>query len=142
MQLSPPVSAFLDVLDRMSHQSCVRRDDLGALLEAAFQGGKEKDLSALAFTGKFCVRTLAIMKRIGAGGEPYERLAGEFGRGIDSARQLLGVLLAAMPEETRTALGGRYLPLHAGGLDELLALLADLSWIKNWEIDNPGKKPW
>ncbi len=142
MQLSPPVFAFLGVLDRMSHEAIKRRNDLGVLLEAAYRSGRRKDLTALAFTGKFCVRSLAIMRRIGVGGDGYERLAAEFGRNADGARQLLALLLEAAPEESRAALAGRYLSLDAAGLDELLTLLADLSWVKNWQIDNPGKSPW
>jgi hypothetical protein len=142
VQISPPVSAFLGILDQMSRATIGRRDDLGALLEAAYRGGREQDLDALAFTGKFCVRAFGIMKRIGPGGEGYDRLAAEFSGSIDNARRLLVSLLAAAPEETRMAFTGRYLSMAADGIGNLMALLSDLSWVKNWQIDNPGKSPW
>jgi hypothetical protein len=142
MQLSPPVSVFLGVLDQLSRAAIGRRDDLGAVLEAAYRGGREQDLDALAFAGKFCVRTLRIMERIGPGGEGYDRLAAEFSSNIENARRLLALLLAAAPEETRTAFTGRYLSMATDGIGNLMALLSDLSWVKNWQIDNPGKTPW
>jgi hypothetical protein len=142
MQISPPVSAFLVVLDQTSHATIGRRDDLGAVLEAAYRGGKEADLDALAFTGKFCVRTFGIMKRIGPAGEGYERLAGEFSSNTEIARRLLVSLLEAVPEETRTALADRYLSMATDGIGNLMELLSDLGRVKNWQIDNPGKSPW
>ncbi len=142
MQISPPVSGFLDVLDTVSNATLGRRDDLGAVLEAAFRGGRGEELNELAFVGKFCARVFGIMKRIGPRGEGYDRLTAEFSSNSDRARRLVGSILAGAPEETRSALSERYLPLTADGMQNLMALLSDLSWVKNWQIDNPGKSPW
>jgi len=142
MQLSPPVEVFLGVLDRLSEVRLARRADLGAVLEAAYRGAREEELYALAFTGKFCVRTFAIMKRIGPAGEGYDRLAAEFRNNAEKARRLLGSLLEAGTEEGRAALTDRYLSMATDGLGNLLELLSDLSRVKNWQIDNPEKTPW
>ncbi len=142
MQISPPVADFLGVLDSTSHASLGRRDDLGAVLEAAFRGGRERELDELAFVGKFCVRVFGIMRRIGPRGEGYDRLAAEFSSNSGRARELLSSILAGAPEEQHAALSGRYLSMTAEGMEELMALLSDLSWVKNWQIDNPGKSPW
>jgi hypothetical protein len=142
MQLSPPVSAFLDLLDAMSEAPLVRRTDLGAVLEAAYRGGRQEDLYALAFTAKFCVRTFGIMKRIGPTGEGFDRLATEFKGNTEEARRLLTLLLASAQEESKSALADRYLSMATDGLGNLLELLSDLSRVKNWQIDNPEKTPW
>jgi hypothetical protein len=142
MQLSPPVAAFLGLLDRMSPAALVRREDLGIVLEAAYSGGKNQDLDALAFLSKFCLGTFRIIQRIGPGGEGYDRLAAEFGGNVDRARDLLASLLEAAPEEARYALTARYLSMATGSMENLMALLSDLSRVKNWQIDNPGKTPW
>ncbi len=142
MQISSPVSGFLAVLDQVSHATLGRRGDLGAVLEAAFRERRERELDELAFLGKFCARVFGIMKRIGPQGEGYDRLAGELSRNSDRARELFAVIFSGAPEETRSALSGRYLSMTADGMQNLMALLSDLSWVKNWQIDNPGKSPW
>ncbi len=142
MQISPPVSDFLGVLERVSRAALARRDDLAAVLEAAFRAGRKGDLEELAFLGKFCVRAFGIMERIGPQGDGYSRLAAELEASIGRARALCGSILAAAPEEARRALSERYLSMTAEGMGNLMALLSDLSWVKNWQIDNPGKSPW
>ena len=142
MQISPPVSDFLGVLERVSNEALVRRDDLAVVLEAAFRGGRKGDLEELAFLGKFCVRAFGIMKRVGPQGDGYGRLAEELQVSTGRARALFGLILAGAPEETRSALSERYLSMTAEGMGNLMALLSDLSWVKNWQIDNPGKSPW
>ncbi len=142
MQISPPVSGFLGVLEQVSRATLARREDLGAVLEAAFQGGRKRELEELAFTGKFCARVFGIMKRIGPGGEGYDRLAAELSSNTDRARRLVASILAGAPEETRAALSGRYLSMTSDGMENLMALLSDLGWVKNWQNDNPGKSPW
>ncbi len=112
------------------------------MLEAAFRGGRWGDLGELAFLGKFCVRAFGIMKRIGPQGDGYGRLAAELEANAGRARVLFSTILAAAPEETRVALSERYLSPTVEGMGDLMALLADLSWVKNWQIDNPGKTPW
>lgn len=142
MQISSPVSDFLGVLERVSNATLVRRDDLAAVLEAAFRSGRKGDLEELAFLGKFCVRAFGIMKRVGPQGDGYSRLAAELEVNTGRARALFGLILAGAPEETRSGLSKRYLSMTVEGVENLMALLSDLSWVKNWQIDNPGKSPW
>jgi hypothetical protein len=142
MQLSPPVSRFLDVLDHLSHAAIRHRDDLGMVLEGAFRGGKERELDELVFLGKFCARAFGIMSRVGPQGEGYDRLAAELRNNAEKARELLPALTDILPRETQTQLASRYLIMTTDGLENLITLLADLSWVKNWQIDNRGKSPW
>jgi hypothetical protein len=142
MQLSPPVARFLDALDQISHGAIGHPDDLGMVLEGSFRGGKPQELDELVFLGKFCARAFGIMRRIGPGGEGYDRLATELRGNAEKARQLLLLLTGSLPQETRILLASRYLALTAEGFENLMTLLSDLSWVKNWQIDNRGKSPW
>jgi hypothetical protein len=142
MQLSPPVSHFLRVLDQMSHTAIRHRDDLGMVLEGAFRGGKRRELDELAFLGKFCTRAFGIMRRIGPRGEGYDRLAAELRSNTEKAKQLFTSLTGSLPRETQTLLASRYLAMTTEGFENLMTLLSDLSWVKNWQIDNREQSPW
>lgn len=142
MSPSPPVAKHLAALDQLSQHRMLRRDDLAVLLEVAYCTGREGDLEQISFLGKFCVRAYGIMKRIGNEGEGYDRLSAEFSANIGKARAVLETLIHFVPEANRDALTDRYLTVTPAALDNLLALLHDVSWHKNWRIDHPGESPW
>jgi hypothetical protein len=135
MDLSQSTASLLDALDALSSHRLVRREDLGVLLELGGIAGQEDNLEKLSFLAKFLHRTSGIMKRIGPHGEGYETLAREFTGSLEKAVKYLQALLAVAPEQIRVRFTTAYLPVSAQGLDNLLALLHDLSWYKNWRID-------
>lgn len=142
MNLSPPVTAFLEALDRFAPHPLQRRDDFALLCEAAYLGGEERHLDELAFLGKFVLRTFAIMRRIGSGGEGYDRLAAESETVMGKIREHWTALMEHVSPEERKRLEDRYLGLTPRAFQELLALLQDAGWYKNWSIDHPGQLPW
>jgi hypothetical protein len=142
MQLSPPVSALLNTLERHSGRPFGRREDTGAILELAYRHGRERDLDRLSFLAKFLVRCMGIMKRIGRDGDGYDRLAAEFGASIEQTRTLLASLLLGAPPEVRNRLHNEYLAMTPGAMENMLAFLQDLSSFKNWRIDHPGTPAW
>lgn len=142
MALSPPVTAFLEALDRFAPHPLKRPDDFALLCEGAYLGGKERHLEELAFLGKFVLRTLGIMKRIGSGGEGYDRLAAESEAVLEKIREHWAALAEEISPEERKLLHTRYLALTPDAFQELLALLEDAGWYKNWSIDHPGQLPW
>jgi len=82
------------------------------------------------------------MQRIGHSGEGYDKLAREFGSAIAEITALVQRLTDHAPEEDKRRFASSYLQLSVHALDELLSLLSDLSWYKNWKIDHPDQKPW
>jgi hypothetical protein len=142
MRISPPVALYLDSLERAGARPLERRDDFALLCEAAYLGGKERNLDEIAFLGKFTVRSLGIMGRIGADGAGYDRFAAESATALETIRRECGVLLADLPGAERERMEERYLALRPGALQELLLLLQDAGRHKNWLIDHPGQLPW
>jgi hypothetical protein len=142
MTISPPVALYLDGLEQAGARPLERRDDFALLCEAAYLGGKERNLDEIAFLGKFTVRSLGIMGRIGAEGAGYDRFAAETASALEVIRRECGVLLEGLPGAERGRLSERYLALSPGALQELLLLLQDAGRHKNWLIDHPGQLPW
>lgn len=108
---------------------------LQVLFDTTGKTGQERTLEALAFDAKFCHKTHGIMKRIGPEGEGYDVLAREFGDAIQRCRNYLREILALLSDTDRQQIEEVFLALTPEGMENLLALLHDLSWYKNYQID-------
>jgi hypothetical protein len=142
MQLSQPVADHLAALEALSEKKISRGEDVAFLMQIAYSTGREKELEELSFQAKFCVRTAGIMKRIGRNDDGYNRLAAELSASLEKVQSLLGLFLAAVPDDAAENFSRRYLALTPSALENLMVLLYDLSWHKNWHIDHPGESPW
>ncbi|MCX6138212.1 MAG: hypothetical protein NTV54_12030 [Ignavibacteriales bacterium] len=110
-------------------------EDLACLLRNCSGGSEWQSLLTLSFHAKFIVRTSGVMARVGSQADGYEKLSVEFVENLGKARALLGELLENMPGE-KASWTIRFLQLTPEALQNLMGLLYDISWIKNWEIDH------
>jgi hypothetical protein len=127
---------LLDTLDALSQRRLNHREDLGILLDLGALPNRSATLDDLAFRAKFLTRTFGIMQRIGREGNGYDRLESEFAVNMDAARGHLRSLLAGAPDNVRDHFSSTYLAFNTGGLSNLMALLGDLAWYKNWLLDS------
>jgi len=142
MQPTSESESLLAILERHAGKPFARRDDMKIILDAAVAWNRAEDLDRLSFLAKFLVRTHGIMKRIGRDGQGYDRLAAEFGENMESARALLLDFVRHAPEPARRVMETRYLAMTPAALEEVLVLMQDLSWFKNWRIDRPNDPAW
>jgi hypothetical protein len=138
MQLSPSTAELLTTLKTFSGNRLTRQDDLGTLIELAVLTQQEKVLDDLSFLAKFLSNVYGIMKRIGPGAEGYDKLAVQFNENFTKATALVRSLIEKSPEDVSHRFSCTYFDLSQDALSNFLALLYDLSWYKNWRIDNPG----
>jgi hypothetical protein len=131
---------LLAELDHLSGGRLMRRGDLGMLFDLGLRPGRRPLLDDLAFSAKFLTRARSMMERAGPAGQGYDQIAGEFSRHVQKAIALIRTLLEDAPEETAQGFVSRYLAATPEGLENLLALSADLGWYKNWLIDHGGKR--
>lgn len=136
MQLSTQTAALLNELDALSRHKLTHRDDLGLLLELAAHHRDSELLDSLSFLAKFVFRTYGILQRIGKDTEGYSNLEREFRENLEKGKSLLRSLLRAAPSDVRGHFETTYLRMQPRALEKLLALYYDLSWYKNWLIDN------
>lgn len=136
MTLTPSTTTLLDTLDALSQRRLSHREDLGVLLDLGALPDRSATLDDLAFRAKFLTRTFGIMQRIGREGNGYDRLETEFAVSMDAARGHLRSLLSGAPDNIRDRFSSSYLALTPGGLSNLMALLGDLAWYKNWLLDS------
>ena len=136
MTPSSSTLSLLAALDTASRGQLKRRDDLGIVLDLGASPGRSAALADLAFRSKFLTRTFRIMQRIGREGNGYDRLESEFAVNLDAARGHLRSLLSGAPDTIRDHVSSTYLAFNTGGLSNLMALLGDLAWYKNWLLDS------
>ena len=136
MHLRPETSLLLAELQSFSGGRLTRVNDLGTLLELGQDGEPSRIRGELVFLAKFISRIHGIMQRIGPGGNGYDKLLGEFNEKLESCGVLLRDLLAGAPADDRAHFVSTYLAATPESLGNYLALLYDLSWYKNWELDH------
>ena len=137
MTLSTTTTALLVTLDSASRGQLKRRGDLGILLDLGADPARAVALDDLAFRAKFLTRTFGIMQRIGREGNGYDRLESEFAVSMDVARRPRAYAPRRRPGRCPRPHDRRaYLAMTPDGLGNLLALLGDLMWYKNWLLDS------
>jgi hypothetical protein len=110
-------------------------DEVGELLDGAVLGVRLPVFEDLIFQAKFVTKTLGVMKRIGADGEGYEKLATEFGSSLEKISTLLRELSKAYPSEDEEQFRATFLAFDQESLAKLLDLMGDLALVKNWTVD-------
>ena len=140
MPFDPSTSALLDTLDSFSGGKLTRRNDLGTLLHLAELHHQRELLQNLSFLAKFVSKTYGIMERIGSDGQGYDALATEFTSNLEKARSQAQRLIGFGSSDLRKKFDTTYFAMTPEALNNFLALLYDLSWYKNWQIDHPGEK--
>ena len=137
--ISQRTKDLLNTLVSFSNGSLTCTNDLATIIELSLLRKAGQELADLSFLAKFLHRTHGIMKRIGKDGEGYDRLAEEFGRNLRKVVDLLHTIVSAAPADVKEGFEKEYLAMTQQSLHRLLALMYDLSWYKNWLIDNENR---
>jgi len=135
MTLSQTTKALLSNIDAASGHRLQRSIDLGALLELAHQHALQNMLDDLAFCAKFLSKSFDLMKRIGKDGEGYDKLETEFTAQLKKSHTLLTCLLEKADSMTKSHFASMYLSMDTIAMQNLMQLFHDLSWYKNYLID-------
>jgi hypothetical protein len=136
IEISPATQTLVETLTRYSGERITRTRDLGILLEIGSREENRSLLEELVFLAKFVRRTYVIMERIGKDGEGYDRLAHEFRENLAKATDLTRMLATRCSGEEAERFEREYFALTQMSLSNLLSLLYDLEWYKNWQIDH------
>ncbi|MBX2991508.1 MAG: hypothetical protein KF749_10125 [Bacteroidetes bacterium] len=136
MQFSEQTEILLRRVEQLANKNLDNRNDVGTLLEIAGRNACIHLLDELSFIAKFACKAFGIMKRIGKDADGYDKMSTEFGKSIIQSQQLIARILDFAPEHERKRLTEKYLVASPASFAQLLPLLADLSWYKNYLIDS------
>lgn len=135
VEISPKTRDFVRQLNDFSAHKLTHQDDVALLLELAQTENKKRELEEIAFLAKFLSNTYTILKRSSGNAEGNDKLSQEFRSSLDKAVGALKGFVAEAPSTTKEDFSSRFFSVTADGFENLMALLYDLSWLKNWIID-------
>jgi hypothetical protein len=142
MQLRAETQNLLQEIEHSSDRTLNHRDEVGLLIEIALQHRLMEAFNEAIFLAKFVTKSMTVMKRIGDGGEGYDKLSAEFQFNVQKTSALLKQIAAKAPEDSRRNISHFFFSLTPEGLEHLMLLLSDLAIVKNWVLDGhklPGE---
>ncbi len=135
MILRQTTKTLLSDINETSGKSLKRSLDLGVLLQTAEEHSQQALLDELAFSAKFVIKSFDLMQRIGSDGNGYEKLSEEFSNQTIKSQELLKRLLEKADAMTKAHFNNSYLEMNTLTMQNLMQLYHDLSWYKNYLID-------
>jgi hypothetical protein len=136
--IDPTVEKTIAAIEHHSRGKLRRISDLTFLLHMAATTKRMKEFDRLSFLAKFASRTYRIMERIGKSGEGYEKLSAEFSTAVEEMKSIMQMLIAGAPADRQAGFAAGVFDLTPDAFGNLLDLLSDLAWYKNYTIDHPG----
>jgi len=125
-------------LQAYSRQKLRRADDLASLIELSRLLNQSQVLDDLCFLSKFLVNTRSVMERVGREGEGYDKLSFQFAENLEKASTLVRLLVKEAPDQVKRHFSSVYFGMTPDGINSLMELFYDISWLKNWNIDHPA----
>lgn len=135
VDISPKTRDFVRQLNDFSAHKLTQQDDVAVLLELAQKKNQKRKLQEIAFLAKFLSNSYAILKRSSDEAEGRDKLSLEFRSNLDKVVEALRGIVAEAPSTTKEDFSSRFFSMTASGFENLMNLLYDLSWLKNWIID-------
>ncbi len=136
MEISEATTRFVEELNEYSSRRLKNRDDLAQVIELARAQQKESVLKDLAFFAKTVWNTFNAMQRTGPAGEGYDKLSALFKENYEKVTTLIGALVKEAPEDVKEHFKRKFFSLNQEGMSQMISLIHDASWLKNWEIDH------
>jgi hypothetical protein len=133
--------AFLDAVEKSAHRTLRFRDDIGALIDLCDSQNMRPIFDDVLFLAKFVSNARNVISRVGPGSEETNKLASELKEQMEKIATLLRIIVKDAPGDLKVDFTENFLLLGHESLANLFALLAELSWIKNYDLDRGGSGP-
>jgi len=135
MAIPSTTQSYIDEVEKFMQRKFQFRHEVALLLDEAAIHSQQKLLDEIAFSAKFVVNASNILKREGTGREETAKLEHEFKDGIEHSSSLLRELIAGVSDDERNLFTSRFLSISHDGMNNLMKLLYELSWLKNYSLD-------
>lgn len=138
MEIRREISRFIDRVNSFSHNRLQNKEDISILYQISRDEGKEEVFEDLTFHAKYIFRVYGILKRTTPDSDTYPKLSAEFKEGVEKVSTLIRTLIKEAPDDVKQRFINKYFTMTHTGLDNLISVSYDLSWVKNWHIDKGG----
>jgi len=135
MTIRPETDRLLEDVERLAERKFRHRSEVAWLVELASARQKQAVMEEIVFLSKFVTKADEVLRREGGSSEQTAKLSNEFEQNVKKISILLRSLVADSANEERTTFGNQFLSLTHEGMRNLLSLMKELSWFKNYAID-------
>ena len=141
MTIRSEITEFVRSVEASSKRALNFPEQVAQLLECAARFGRTEVFEDAAFHAKFVLRAREVMQRVGKDGDGFDKLASEHQASLEKTTTLLRTLVKDAEEGVKQIFVKDFFALESESFSRLNGLLADLSRVKNWQVD--GKPlPW
>ena len=125
---------FLDNVEKFSHQSLKRKDDLSILVKAYDQNRKIEDFENLSFTGKYVNGLFTVLKNSVniPEVESVDHIKKDLSENMEKVISQLKEITFKMDDDEKKIIEEKYLKLSQVSLKNLRQLVEDLDLIKKY----------
>ncbi|MDA0987006.1 MAG: hypothetical protein O3A55_05335 [Bacteroidetes bacterium] len=111
-------------------------DDVANLVELSKINSNQKLFNELIFISKFMTKVLSIIKKYGTTVDGYDKLISEYNSGMEKIKINLNLMFVNNFEDEWNVFQKKYFDINNESLSNTINLLSDLSWVKNWKLEN------
>jgi hypothetical protein len=135
------ITAYLDDVERFAGRKFHFRREMEYLFICSTQSAMRNIYDDLLSTAKFVSNAHSILKRVGPDNQEIGNLVREYQESLKNSTRLLRLLLSSAHDPTADEIERELFLQTQPGLENLLNFLYDLSWIKNFILDNEQRVP-
>ena len=126
---------FMGDLQAFAHRRLNFPGEVAQILEETAKNSLDQVFADAIFHAKFATKTREILGRIGPQGEGFDKLSTEFTNSVEKTTSLLKTIIKESPQEIKNHFVDDFFGMEQASFGNLLKLLEDLSWVKNWQVD-------
>ncbi len=138
MDNRPEIDHFLNAVERYAGKRFHYRREIGLLIDLAEGEKKVAEFERVLFLAKFITRGFDVLRRSGTIPEETKNLADEIEKNLHQAIELMRSLTAPGTGESDEVFHTIFSDASRRSLTAILAILAELTWIKNYTLDGHG----
>ncbi len=126
---------YLNSVERAAKQKMLYRGKIHWLLSVVYERKMEQVFDDVLFFSKFLTQASSVLKREGIGSDVLENLKNEFSVNLEKTHTLLRTIVKETEEPGRGEFISQFLGMTPECMEHLLALTKELTWIKNYNLD-------
>ena len=126
---------YLDKIEKFVSRKFKYYSEIALLMELSRDGVKKALFDELTFLSKFVSNAHSILQRVGSGSAEVLKLSDEFQKNLKKSIDLFRKIINDTADLTKEDFENRFLSISHDNLPNLLSLLYELSWIKNYALD-------
>ncbi len=135
MMVHSSADELLLQIEKVANKKFRYRTEVSSLLMLSYEKNLHGVFDDVLFLSKFLTQAVGVLKREGTESETTLPLQTEFKTNLEKLHTLLRTMVNDADEQSKQNLVSRFLNMNPVSMENLLSLAQELSWIKNYQLD-------